>query len=218
MKKIFITLLVLIVPFIMVGCQKNVTLENSMSEITRIYFVAENDGINANISVGEREEEYIIDGKHTKNCDFSLIAIKFESLLTQNQIEVNLIINNTSSQLVLDLNPANHFYMTDLGYALNDTDNILITYKNFNLSFENVSKGFGIDYKEALTIAERHLGDKMNKFYNRNNFVGEGYLKVLTGQDEKNESLFWVLTIVGKNNYKNNVVLSVKNGRVIVSE
>lgn len=218
MKKIFITLLVLIFPLIMVGCQKSVTLENSMSEITRIYFSAENDGVKANISVGEREEDYIIDGKHTKNCDFSLIAIKFESLLAENQIEVDLIINNTLSSLVLDLNPANHFYMTDLGYALKETDNIVITYKNFNLSFENVSEGFGIDCKEALRIAERELGDKMKGFYSGDNFTGEGYLKVLTSQDENDETFFWVLTIVGKNNYKNDIVLSVKDGRVIVSE
>lgn len=214
MKKILLSLTILLIPILMFGCQKTITLEDSMSEITKIYFTAENQDVTANISVGEREEDYIIDGKHTKNCDFSLIALKFDNLLAENVIEVELKINNVSSTIQLELNPANHFYMADLGYALKETDQIQLNYNENHLTFSQVE--FGIDYNQALKIAKEELGDKMDKYYNDKNFAGEGYLKVLTQQDE--EELFWVFTVVGNDDSKNNVVLSVEDGKVLVSD
>ena len=218
MKKILLSLFGLILPILMSGCTSAVKLEDSMSEITKLYFIAEANGVNANISVGEREEDYIIDGNHTKNVDFSLIAIKFDNLLPENKIEVDVLINNVESKETLELNPANHYYMTDLGYALNVDDVVQIKYENFNLNFENVSNSFGVNYTQALEIATRELGAKMDGYYNGKDFNGEGYLKVLTGQNEEDDGLFWVLTIVGKNNLKNNVVLSVVNGEIIISD
>lgn len=214
MKKILLSLTILLIPILMFGCQKTITLEDSMSEITKIYFTAENQDVTANISVGEREEDYIIDGKHTKNCDFSLIALKFDNLLAENVIEVELKINNVSSTIQLELNPANHFYMADLDYALKETDQIQLNYNENHLTFSQVE--FGIDYNQALKIAKEELGDKMDKYYNDKNFAGEGYLKVLTQQDE--EELFWVFTVVGNDDSKNNVVLSVEDGKVLVSD
>jgi len=218
MKKILLGLFLLLVPVVMMGCQKSVSLEESISEITKIYFVAENSEVKANISVGEREEDYIVDGNHTKNVDFSLIALKFESLLPDNQIQVDLIVNDVNSTIILDLNPANHYYMTDLGYALKQDDKISLLYQDFNLTFENASQTFGVSYRQALSIAKDALGDKLDKYYIGKDFSGEGYLKVLTGQGEEEGDLFWVLTLVGKNGSENNVVLSVVDGKVIISD
>ena len=194
MKKILLSMMILLVPILMFGCQKAVSLQESMSEITKIYFCAESEGVQGNISVGERENPYIIDGKHGKTCDFSLIALKFDELLVENQIEVEILINNNISSIILELNPANHFYMVDLGYALKENDEIELSYQKFKLSFINVTQEFAINYNEALKLSETALGDKMIKYYNGENFEGEGYLKVLT-QSEK-DGLFWVLTLV----------------------
>ena len=217
MKKLVISIFVLFIPVFMFGCQKLIALEDSMSEITKIYFTAETQDAKANISVGRREEDYIIDGKHTKNVDFSLISLKFNNLLPVNQIEVQLVINDVSTSVILDLNPANHYYMTDLGYKLNENDKILLNYGDLSLDFQNESKNFGIDYSEALKIAKSELGDKIEKYYNGKNFAGEGYLKVLTSQDDEGE-LFWVLTLVAKDGSRNNVVLSVVDGKILISD
>ena len=218
MKKIIISFLTLLIPVLMFGCQKSVSLEESMSEVTKIYFTAENEYVNANISVGRREEDYIIDGKHTKNVDFSLISLKFNNLLPVNQINVLLIVNNVSTSVVLDLNPANHYYMTDLGYLLKETDKVSLQYESLSLVFENVSQNFGVDYREALKIAKTELGDKIDKYYNGKDFKGEGYLKILTGKDEEEGQLFWVITLVSRDGSKNNVVLSVTDGKIIISD
>lgn len=218
MKKNIFILLVLMIPFLLTGCNKETTLENNMSEITKIYFTAQTDKASANISVGEREEFYIIDGKHGKNLDFSLISLKFENLLPENQIEVKVNINNVSTNVLLELNPANHYYMADLGYKLNENDNISLNYKDITLNFENVSQDFEVDYNQALKIAKEELGDNINNYYQNSQFKGEGYLRILAGQDEENQGLFWVLTIVGENGQKNDIVISVIDGKVIIND
>lgn len=218
MKKVLLSLTLLLMPVLMFGCQKSISLEDCISEITKIYFSAESESVVGNISIGEREDPYIIDGTHTKNCDFSLISLKFDELLPSNQIEVDLNINNVSSKLILELNPANHFYMADLGCALKGNDVIQLTYQNFTLYFENISDSFVVDYNQALKIGQEALGDKIDKYYNNDNFNGEGYLKVLTKQEGDSKELFWVFTVVSSNGSKNNVVLSVSDGKVIISE
>ena len=216
MRKVLLSF-IFVLPFLLIACSKQTTLQQSMSEITKIYFSAQGDGVKGNISVGEREENYLIDGYHTENCEFSLIALQFEKLLPQNQIEVNLKINDESSKIVLDINPANNFYMTDLGYSLKESDKIVISFENFVLNFENVSESFGVDYSQALKLGQDALGDKLNSYYQGKDFQGEGYLKILTDKSQTGE-LFWVLTLVGRNNNKNNVVLSTADGEIIVLE
>lgn len=218
MKKFLLCFLLLLLPILLLGCSKSVTLEDSISEITKIYFTANTVGAKGNISVGQREENYKIDGNHTKNCDFSLISIKFDELLPNNQIIVDISINETISQVELDLNPANHYYMADLGFLLKADDKVKISYNDFVFDFENASEKFVIDYQEALSLAKEELKDKLKGYYDGKQFNGEGYLKILTEQGGDDENLFWVFTIVGKNGLKSNVVLSVDDGRVIVSD
>lgn len=218
MKKLSVIFMILLIPTLLLGCQKVVTLEDSMSEITKIYFTAETENVSGNISVGQREEVYVVDGKHTSTCDFSLIALKFDELLASNSIEVDLRINDSTDKLVLDLNPANHYYMADLGYLLKGEDNISICFQDNILNFENKSKNFGVDYNKALSLAKAELGSKMDKYYEDKNFAGEGYLKILTGENDEEGQLFWVLTLVANDRTRNNVVLSVIDGRTIISE
>lgn len=218
MKKILLSFLLLSLPVLLLGCQNASKLEDNISEITKTYFIAETQGAKASISVGEREEDYVIDGKHTKNVDFSLIAIKFDELLPNNQITVNFTVNDVVSEVILDLNPANHYYMTDLGYPLDEEDNIVIYYNNFALNFKNQSKTFGVDFNQALSLAKEELDGKLDDFYNNKNFEGECYLKILTEQEGEDGNLFWVFTVVGRDGNKNNVVLSVDDGRIIVSD
>lgn len=218
MKKISLILMILLAPVLMFGCQKASSLKENMSEITNIYLIAQNDDVKANISVGEREEFYIVDGNKTKNVDFSLISIKFNKLLPENQIEVSLKVNDVYQNVLLELNPANNYYMADLGYALQESDMVSLSFKDFVLEFENVSKNFEVDANKALEIAERELGEKINKYFSGKEFKGEGYLKILVSQDDASGELFWVFTVVGENSLKNNVVINVYNGEVIVSD
>ena len=141
MKKILCFLIVL-TGILLIGCNNQFSINDYFSEITKIYFEGQSDNIFASICVGERENPYIIDGKHNPTCDFSLITLKFNSQIVENSIFVVLTINDNVNNIKLDLNPANNSYMTDLGYLLKKDDKITIEYQNNIVLLSNISENF----------------------------------------------------------------------------
>lgn len=216
MKKLLIPIFLIIISCTMIGCQKKIKLEDNFSEITKIYFQATGEKSIGSICVGQREEPYCIDGSHSKNCDFSLITLKFNEFLNENSINVNLKINDVTSNFELELNPINNTYMGDLGYLLKESDVIVISYKDFLFSFENITDTFNINYKQATEIAIEQFGEELNQFYSKGNFVGECYLKVLTKDSENENNLFWIFTVVGENKVTKNIIISVKDGSILI--
>lgn len=221
MKKIFILSTLIIssfLVFIAFSSCKKVDIKDSISEITKIYFKgeSEHEGINGSISVGQRENPYIVDGIHQKLCDFSLVELYINSVI-EDEIYVNITINNKKTQLKLFYNSMNASYVNDLGYKLNENDEIIIEYQDQKVVFTNISKDFFIDYNKALEIANDRLSEEIKKLYDNNIFQGECYLKILKGQREDFGKLFWyynIFTIKGENF---NVVISVENGEVVIS-
>ena len=201
MKKILLSLMILFASVGVFACQKaqKQKLEDKLSEVTKIYFEAKGEELKGNISIGQREKNYVIDGKHGECCDFSLIQIKFNTQPLANKIDVVLNINEKNVPTTLDFNPINNSYMGDLGYALNNDDKISLLYQDYVLNFENVSKNFQVDYKKAIEIAINDFGEELNAFYNKDNFKGEGYLKILNQSIDGKDKLYWILTIVGEN-------------------
>lgn len=211
----FLCLTLAVVSLTLFGCQSKVNIRDCNSEITKIYYHASCQGAMGSISVGQREKTYIVDGKHTENCDFSLISIKFSEQITLNQIEVDLSINDKTEKLTLDFNPANHYYMGDLGYALGEEDKIALTFSGYELSFENVSKNFKLNYNEVIDLALKEFGNELDEYYKKGSFEGECYLMVLS-EDTTDNQLFWVYTIVAQGKQNKRIVIGVYDGNVLI--
>ncbi len=209
-------LVMLVLSITLVGCNKKIDIKDSFSEITKLYFHAEDEDKSCTISVGQREDVYIIDGKHTKNVDFSLITLKFNKIIEQNQIEVDFIINDETKHVLLELNPGNQCYMADLGYALNQNDVINLVFENKSLNLVNLSNSFYIDYESAIEIAVKDLGEDLNTFYSNGNFNGECYLKVLTLKNRGEEGLFWIFSAVSENRESKNIIINIDDGSILV--
>lgn len=218
MKKLFLFSLVLICPLMLVGCGGTNELEDNISEITKVYYQGSDQSgeVNASISVGQREEPYIIDGVHEPLCDFSLFVINFNQQLEDEEITAQLSINGEIQEFVMYLNPVNHQYMADLGYALGENDEIIVTYQDYTITFNNVSDNFTVSWAQALEIAKESLGERLDDFYESDNFKGECYLKILTEQNDNFDDLFWYFSIVGQNNEVVNVVIDVNSCEVLV--
>ncbi len=214
MKKIVVLLLISLATLTFVGCQKEVNIRQCNSEITKTYFVGKSEGLRGSISVGQREKEYIVDGKHTPTCDFSLICLKFEQQLAEQIISVRVSVNGNVSICAFEFNPANHYYMYDLGYCLNDSDTVLLLYENYQLSFTNESDNFNIDYNRAIDIAIKEYGKELDSYYKSGVFQGECYLIVLSQSED--EQLFWAYTIVSKGKASKRIVLSVNDGKILL--
>ena len=220
-KKIAIfcaSFLIALCPAFLVGCNQSSDIEDNMSEITKIYYQGgdANNDVRASISVGQREKDpYIIDGYQNGTCDFSLIAVNFNKQLEEETIETSLTINGDVQNFTMYLNPVNHFYMADLGYALGENDTISLAYQEFNIDFYNISKDFTVVWEQALIIAEDSLGEKLSSFYQGKNFEGECYLKILTEQNDSFDDLFWYFSAVSREGETINVVISVDSGEVL---
>lgn len=219
MKKIFVFLLITICSVLLFGCQPKSNINDYFSEITRVYYNGtSSDGkMSGSISVGEREEPYIVDGKHNKLCDFSLLVLSFRFRIDANEISVNFQSGANEKTVTLEFNPLNNTYMTDLGYALEEGQTYSINYENYSFIFEKVNDGFSLDFQEAINKSIDVLGDKIQNYYNGNNFLGECYLKILSKPDGYFKDLYWVFTIVGQDDKSNNVILDIKDGSLVIS-
>lgn len=220
MKKLGLFAIILICPLLFFGCQGKSELKDNISEITKIYYQGidkNNENVKSSISIGQRENPYIIDGIHQSNCDFSLFVVNFNLVFDNDELQVKIIINDQENTLTMYYNPVNGSYMADLGYALKEDDNISLSYQDYKIDYSNISKDFEVDYNKAIDIASQTLSKDIKEIINSSNFPGECYLKILTRQDGNFDKLFWYFNIVTQDGNDYEVVISVEDGNDVIT-
>ena len=212
MKKLFLIISLIISALLLFGCTPKQQIKSSFSEITYLFYYGEDasKGICLSISVGEREQPYIIDGNHTDNVDFSLVTLSFSQKQTFNKISVNI----DDSEILLEFNPLNNSYMGDLGYKI-ENENISCIVEENAIILQKISDNFAVDYNQATQIAISALGESLNSYHSNGNFQGECYLKILK-EEENNSTLFWIFTVIGRQGQSNNVVIDTNSGEVVI--
>lgn len=216
MKKVVLFIFVLILPFVLAGCgSKQFELEDYMSETTKVYFQAEGNGFNATLSVGEREIDYKVDGRHGETCEFALLQVEFDSVLENDAIDCVVSIDGQDTSLLLEFNPLNNCYMGDLGFNINADANVSITVEEKSLQLENVSNNFAINWQEALQKSQIALIDEISSCYSNGSFCGEGYLKLLHEKGGSFQELFWSFRLVCEQGIKYDVVIDAQTGEIV---
>lgn len=219
MKKLFFCFALLLLPLLFAGCNgQTLGVEESMSEITNVYFQGFNGNDRASISVGLREEPYILNGYHGQDCEFSLIVLSISDNMEENVLNATLTINGEESQVELEFNPLANAYMQDLGYNLQPDDQVSLTYGNKIINFSNVSQDFAVSSEEAIDIAKMKLIDEISDLTNNGNFEGECYLKVLGESGSDFRQLFWAFSIVSRDGQTYNVIISASDGSVLAGD
>ena len=215
MKKIFAFALLLL-PLMLVGCvEKKFKLDDYMSEITTTYFQGQGQGVDASVSVGRREIDYKVDGKHGQTCDFSLVEVKFANIREEGLLQVELIIDGQSQDFTLELNPVNHIYMGDLGYAISADSSVAIVVGEKKIELENLTNNFAVDAEQALEKARVALIDQIAACYREGQFCGEGYLKLLHEEGGLFDQLFWSFRLVCEQGVKYDVVINAQTGEIV---
>lgn len=218
MKKFFVAVIICFSIFCLFGCERKVDISTQFSEITYEYYSGQSvcGKVVANISVGEREDPYIIDGKHETTCEFSLLVVSFDFWLEENNITIEFFKNQSMQSVMLEFNPLNSTYMTDLGFALDNESEYYMVYKNYTLSFSMISKDFKVDFEDAIMLSLSELGDKVQAYYQGKNFEGECYLKILRRVEEE-VKFYWIFTIIGIDGKSNNVLIDIDKREIILS-
>lgn len=215
--KSFVLGVLLLAFFGFLGCgtkTQDCVMEN-MSEMTKVFYFGENEKLYATLSVGEREKEYVMDGKSTSKVDFSLLSVIFFENQDKNVIHVSVSINNVSSTYELEYNSMANAYMVDLEKKLNGDEKVLIAYDGMSLELQNLSKDFGVDYEQAISIACIELKDKIEKEKQYNDLNGECYLKVMDKRGNNFKDFFWCFTILNNQNESFSIIISTVDGSVL---
>jgi len=211
-KTIILMIFIIIFSFFMTACNSKNDIEINLSEKTELYFEGKNDlgKVCGSISVGEREDPYILDGFHNNMTGYSLIVIKLKESEKQ-EIETQIVINEKIENLTLYFNPLNNSYMNDLGYKIKGTDEVFLKYNNETIKFDFVSKNFKIDYKNAIKLIKNHYFEQIkDKFCVNNEIKAEYYLKILHIK-ENYKDIYWCFSVVGQNGKFLNILISVND-------
>lgn len=213
MKKWCVFALVMIFGISLLGCGQ-IKPKSLMSEQTKIVFCGQGEKSECLISVGEREEPYVIDGKHCENVPFSLVVLKPASALDVGTVEATLCVNAEKRNVELELNPLNMTFVTDLGYAIPSDATLSVEYQGESYSLKNISDEFFVQYDEAINIGI----DKVNEsgFFEQKQENFECYLKIIEGEKFGKQGYFWYFSLVTETNQSKNVLIGAQSKEIIL--
>ena len=212
MKKLMLIVFLFLSAFIWTGCY-NADAGEFMSEHTKIVFAGEGAVGQCLISVGEREDPYIVDGIHTTNTGFSLVVFKPSVSLQVSDIDVVLVVDGESNQMLLELNPVNMTYIGDLGYSLGEDSDLSVIFQNETIVMSDVSKNFATTHQDAIkqgfnVVKEECFFEKEEKY--------ECYLKIIEGERFGGTGYFWCYTVITQTRSSKNVLINALTGEIFL--
>ncbi len=216
-RKVLLGVLVTILGISLFGCGKSTLtlMQENASEWTKVYYLGECDEFYATISSGEREKDYLMNGRKAESVDFALLTLNFATSPQKSAINVDVNIDGTSSTQELELNTLNNTYMLDLEKQLTGEESVSVSYGGKTLELVNMSKDFKIDDKKAMEIACKEMEKEITKKKSFNNLNAEIYLRVLDKKANNFDDLFWCLTILNVDNESFSIVISTVDGTVL---
>lgn len=217
LKKVFITLSLLVVCLGVAGCGKtinNVVREN-MSEITKVYYFGQNDDFYATLSVGERENEYFYDGKSTDNVNYALLTIKFNNYLNEDIIWIQVASGENSIRVEAEYNDMSDTFMVDIVDEIELSDTVFVNYNGSSAELEKVSTNFTIQYDKAIDIACENLQSELENLKSYSHFNGECYLRILNQKENNFDDFYWCFTCLGQDESNFSIIISSVDGSIL---
>ena len=158
--KIFKKLILLTISFCLLlcfGCSNLKKIEGGqqiVSEYRKNLFVGNGSCFTITFTSGEREQDYIMDGKHTKMVDFGVITIKFISIPNNFSSQFELNVNKDKFAGQLERNPYDGTYVFDIEKQVEDGASINIYLVDFDeyVSLSCLSKNWKTTYTQAKNI------------------------------------------------------------------
>ncbi|MBE7075099.1 MAG: hypothetical protein E7376_03895 [Clostridiales bacterium] len=220
MKKILCIILLSSLLFCISGCSNQIAdlIKENMSDLRINYFVGENENMFANLSCGYREQTFAYDGISTQKVECGVLSVGFNTIYSYSSISVILIVDNIEQEYVLQHSPYENVYMVDIEKILTEENIISLKLKNSanELSLNNVSNSWNVQYDKALNIAGTTLQDELNLLYFNGKFNAEGYLKIVSKKDF--EKTYWYFSYIDRSGNSNSLLIDVQTGEVTKRE
>lgn len=200
-KKVFLCLsfVILLAVVFIFGCS-TVNLSDkslsSISEYRKNLFVGKSGNILATYTTGEREQDYIMDGKKTPLTDFGVLTLYVSSPLDQAP-EFKLTVNEKSFEGVLEQNPYDGTYVFDTLCQTDDNAQIELYIKQFEQTIKLVcvSANWTATYQDVLSIFSQKYQKELDSHSSRGILNAEVYIKIVSS-NKNLDNIYWYVLCV----------------------
>ncbi len=197
------------------GIDADKLVENNMAEVTNVYYYGEDDDCYVTLSVGEREEEYLLDGRCGQLTDFALLVLAFHNPVQQNVIKANVLIDDALVDVELELNENNGKFMCDMEKKFSGREKVEIEFDEKRIVLDAISNSFLIDSDKAIEIACQEFDQLLQPLTKSNKLLGEGYLRVLDKKANNFDGVFWCFTLLDRSGNSWSVIISTEDGSIL---
>ncbi len=201
----------------LVGCGKSVEEELSLniSEYREDFFYGSSLNMTATFTDGQRESDFVTDGKKSQLQDFGVLVVRSNSDLGDKP-KFQLKINDEIYEGEMERNPFDGSYVVDVLKRVNCEDTIVVTMLDLNetITLECLSKDWGCDCNRALNVFIENNKDNLNEYMGANGFEGEVYIKIVA--DKKDiANIYWYVLCVCQDGNVFASLISVENGEIV---
>ena len=213
MKKILL-IFVLFFGLFLSGCSnKKSYIEKNLSEITYFTYRVNTDDFYCSVNYGEREKNYVLDGRSGDNVDFCLVTFYLYENIEENYLPLTVIINEKNLVCNLEKNPYTYSFMIDLERELKGDENIKIKWNEceYNLTKQDCK----FDYKSVLKKMNFEYKNEINECLKNKDLNAEFYLKIIDMTQKGIDKIYWCFSIVRDDNKCYNCLIDVNTGEII---
>ena len=213
MKKILLIFTIFIGIFL-AGCNKDKSyIEKNLSEITYLTYRVNTDDFYCNISYGEREENYALDGRSGDKVDFCLVTFYLYENINENYLPLTVIIDEKNLVCNLEKNPYTYSFMIDLERELKGDEIIKIKWEEneYNL----IKQEYKFDYESVLKKMNLEYENEINECINNKELNAEFYLKIIDMTQKGIDKIYWCFSIIRDDSKSYNCLIDVHTGEIV---
>lgn len=218
MKKTILFSFIACLSFAFIGCGASLEtqIKANLSDVRYCVFTGKNQNISISLICGMRENPYNYDGVSNKKCEFGIITMTSNKGALANS-NFTLSVDGAEITGVLEENPYDHSFMTDIERVIDSESTVYISIENIveNMILTCESLSWQVQYKDALEIGVDALLEDAKRFMDGNNLRAESYLKIIFDQKSNTTPYYWYFGIVGENGENIAVIIDPANGNII---
>ncbi len=207
--------------FFLYGCGNNNpgqdgTYESFLSEYRKNLFVNKNSNYLVTFTSGERESNYIMDGKVSSLVDFGVLTLKFEKSFAGSKLQFELKIDDDTYAGEFERNPYDNTFVYDIGKQVSDDSKLTLYLVDFDetLDLKCWSSEWEYSYKDALKVFVEKHKEQIDACMKDNNLQGEIFIKTVA-EDSNLNDIYWYCLLVGQNGEMFASLISVKTGQIL---
>ena len=200
----FSLVFVLSLTLILTSCgNKNIEIfKNNISEARYNFFKGETSGYEVTLTCGVRESNFKLNGYHTENVEFGVLTIVLpKDVEYTDNATYKIDYGNKTISGNLEQNPFDSSLMADVGFIIENVDNIKVTFKMGNITkyinLYDVTSNFNYNYETALELFVNENYKELKEFIGGNELKAEVYVKIMY-DNQIDSNYYFLIRVIGR--------------------